>query len=97
MLQPLIRTQKDCKETVENIVRGVIEYLESNDFNYVPIRFFEINNGIFEEYKTLDELKNSVMLENKREAFLYTFRQGYVYTEEDECSMIVLSITYEEL
>ena len=97
MLKPMIRTQNDYKTTVKNIVKGVIEYLESNNFNYVPVRFFEINNGFFEEYKTLDELKKSVMLENECEAFLYTFRNGYVYNEEEECSMNVLAITYEAI
>lgn len=47
MLQPMIRTQKECRKTVKKIVSGVIEYLENNNFNYVPVRFFELNNGFF--------------------------------------------------
>lgn len=96
MLKPMIRTQNECCTTVKNIVSGVIEYLENNNFNYVPVRFFELNNGFFDEYKTLDELKKTYMLENENDAFLYTFRNGYIYDEQEECSMNVLAITYEE-
>lgn len=35
------------------------------------------------------------MLENESEAFLYTFRNGYVYDEQEEYSMDVLAVTYE--
>ena len=96
MLKPMIRIQDECRTTIKNIVIDVIEYLENNNFDYVPVRFFEINNGFFEEYKTLDELKKSDMLENESEAFLYTFRNGYVYNEQEECLMNVLAVTYEE-
>lgn len=95
MLQPMIRTQNECRTTVKDIAISVIEYLEKNNFNYVPVRFFELNNGFFEEYKTLNELKKSDMLKNESEAFLYTFRKGDVYDEQEECAMYVLAVTYE--
>lgn len=49
----------------------------------------------FDEYKTLKELKKFYMLENESEAFLYTFRESFIYDEKEECSMKVLAVTYE--
>lgn len=95
MLKPMIRTQKECYTTVQNIAHDIINYLYSKQFNYVPVRLFEVNSGNYEEYKTTKELQNSDILNDESEAVLYTFREGYIYNEEEECCKTVLSVIYE--
>lgn len=97
MLQPLIRIADDSCTTMRNMIKGIIEYLESKNYNFVPVRLFEINSGHFEEYKTLSDLKKRYMVENNCKVLLYTFREGFVYDDGAEASTDILSVTYEIL
>lgn len=81
--------------TIKDMISEVAEYLESNNLNFILAKFFDVNNGWLDEYRSLKELKKSFMLGSNASVILHTVRENCVYDEKEGAAMDALVVTYE--